>query len=458
MSYTRNRYREQLLPALGDPLDVLARLVANLDDRDYVCFEGADGWSVGVGRAAEVVADRAYIVMRGPDGQAKLPWDRQSIRSVPRLLADVGIQGWRAYGWSGFDLAAAKEGRLDLVGEDRFLHLVIPEIEVRMGPAGTLVRALHAADLEWVRRRLAVRDGPTGRRHPVDGVASDLVGDIEQGRQEYEAAVDNAVNAIELGRLRKVVLARKIAVSSAVDLTQTLVAGRRVTSPPRSFLFALDGLEAAGLSPESVVHVSSTGVVTSQLLAGTRAQTGSPRSEAAVRDELLSDPKEVFEHAISVRAALDEMSTVCDPSSVLVKDLLSVKPSGSLRHLASTVRGRLADGRNGWDAFCAMFPAVTLTGTPKLAACELIHELEKVGRGAYGGAVLTYEPSGVLDTAAVLRTIFRSGGRTWLHAGAGVVRQSRPEREFTETCEKALAIARYVVPREPAGMAEEIQR
>ncbi len=447
---TDSRYRESVLPVMADRLAGVVGLVTDVDDRDYVCFEGDDGWCVGVGRAAELVADRRRVVLKGRHGRVELPWDRGSIGAVPALLASAGLAGWRAYGWCGFDLAAAKEGRLDLVDDRPFLHFIIPEVEVRLSPAGTLLRALRASDLEWAQALLMAR-ATHGHEGPVTAAAPDMLDQLDASRHDYEVAVDKALHAIHLGRVQKVVLARKIPVPADVDLIGTYEAGRRRTTPARSFLFALGGLEAAGLSPESVVRVGDDGTVTSQLLAGTRPAAGYPAGDAAVREELLRDPKEVFEHAVSVRAALDEIGTVCDPASVVVEGLLSVKNCGSLQHLASTVRGRMADGCTAWDVFTALFPAVTLTGTPKLAACELIRELEKEGRAAYGGAVVTFGASGTLDTAAVLRAVFRSDGQAWIQAGAGIVAQSRPDREFTETREKALAIGRHLVPRRREG-------
>lgn len=454
MNDTDDRYRELHLPVPEDRLAAVVRLAEDADAREYVCFEGEEGWSIAVGRAAALVADRQRVVLHGRGGRTELPWDLRSMSAVPHLLATAGIAGWRAYGWCGFDLAAAKAGRLDLVGDEPFLHLMIPEVEVRMGPSRTVVRALRSADLEWIRSRLEGCAARAAEPAPSNGSRPDLFADPETGRRDYEVAVATAVRAIELGRVEKVVLSRRIPLSIDVDLVGTFAAGRRRTSPFRSFLFELGDVAAAGLSPESVVRVSGDGEVTCELLAGTRAPRG-PDADATARRELLRDAKEVFEHAISVRAAIDELGTVCDPASVVVTDLLSVRNCNGLRHLASTIRGRLDGGRNAWDAFTALFPAVTLTGTPKLAAYELIRELEGESRGVYGGAVLTFEPGAALDTAAALRTVFRGGGRTWIQAGAGIVQQSRPEREFTETCEKARTIGQHVVPRRGAAVPGE---
>jgi salicylate synthetase len=137
---------------------------------------------------------------------------------------------------------------------------------------------------------------------------------------------------------------------------------------------------------------------------------------------------------------------VCAPGTVRVADFMSVKERGSVQHPASDVVGRLADGRTSWDAFAALFPAVTASGIPKAAACDMIRRSESGERGLYSGAVLTVDADGAIDAALVLRSVFRRNGRTWLRAGAGIVAQSTPERELEETVEKLRSVSRFLVP------------
>jgi anthranilate/para-aminobenzoate synthase component I len=117
-----------------------------------------------------------------------------------------------------------------------------------------------------------------------------------------------------------------------------------------------------------------------------------------------------------------------------------------VQHLASRVSGQLAAGRRAWDAFHAVFPAVTASGVPKEAAYECIQRNEPEARGLYSGAVLTVDQHGAMDAALVLRSVYRQDGRTWLRAGAGIVGHSRPERELEETCEKLGSVGRFLVP------------
>jgi salicylate synthase len=236
-----------------------------------------------------------------------------------------------------------------------------------------------------------------------------------------------------------------VPVEDKVDLTATYVLGRRGNTPARSFLLDVGGVRAAGFSPETVVEVSADGRVETQPLAGTRALVGDAERDAAVRADLVSDPKEIVEHAIAVKEAYEELNSLCTPESVAVEDFMTVRPRGSVQHLASRLAGRLAPGRGPWDAFGTLFPAITASGVPKLAAYHSICRHEPA-RGLYSGAVLTLDSDGAMDAALVLRTVYQRDGLTWLRAGAGIVGQSTPDREFEETCEKLTSVARFLVP------------
>ena len=126
---------------------------------------------------------------------------------------------------------------------------------------------------------------------------------------------------------------------------------------------------------------------------------------------------------------------------------MEVRERGSVQHLASTVKGTLAEGESPWRALEVVFPSITASGVPKTAAVDAIDRLESRRRGPYSGAVLVASSSGELEATLALRTVFSSGGKAWLRAGAGIVAQSTPEREFEETCEKLGSVAPYVIPR-----------
>ncbi|MFF1925180.1 salicylate synthase [Streptomyces sp. NPDC058221] len=433
-------YYETQLPLSEDPLLIAARLADSGLHESYVVYENGGSWSYAGGVRAELVLDRdgARLTQEGLPA-AVLPWSDQPLRLVSRLLAQVEVPYWRAYGWAAFELSYAKGGDRGHLSEERLMHLVVPRAEVRFGEGHALLRAADQETLDaLVDTVVAGPPARGGQPRPLDVYATDAT--------RYRAAVQHAVDDINAGELHKVILSRVVEVPGETDLTATYVAGRRGNNPARSFMLNLGGTEAIGFSPEIVVQVSEDGKVISQPLAGTRALTSDILVNEKLRADLFGSPKEVYEHAISVKTGADELIDVCLEGSVEVPEFMAIRERGSVQHLASRVSGRLAAGREAWDAFGAVFPAVTASGVPKAAAYDSIRRYEPESRGLYSGAVLTVDHSGAMDAALVLRSAYRKDGRTWLRAGAGIVGHSTPEREFEETCEKLDSVARFLVP------------
>ncbi|MFJ8747182.1 salicylate synthase [Embleya sp. NPDC127516] len=437
-------YVERELPLSEDPLDLAAALAeassSIVGSRAHVVYERDDEWCVGLGVLVEVVVTKHEVrCSGGGGGDSVRSWVDSPLPAVDEFLRGAPVSHWRAYGWAGFEFAYLQAGMPELVGDEPLLHLFVPRIEVRLRQGRARIRAVDAEELVAVSALLAAHR-PAPRKDPVSlDVAAG-------GAGEYRSAVGAAVDEIRARLLRKVILSRTVEVPTPVDMVGTYLAGRRGNTPTRSFLLDLGGVCATGFSPEIVVSVDADRNVGTQPLAGTRALGGGEAADLSRRDDLLSDAKEIYEHAISVKVAYDELVPLCDPGTVMVTDYMSVKPRGSVQHLASSLVGRLAPGIGSWDAFAALFPAVTASGVPKPAAYRAIRRHETGPRGLYSGAVLTMDHDGTLDAALVLRTLFRRDGRTWLQAGAGIVEQSEPGREFEETCEKLRSVAGYLVP------------
>nr|ADE34507.1 SsfH [Streptomyces sp. SF2575] len=431
-------YFETKIALTEEPLTAATRLAAAGLHADYMVYENAGRWSYAGGALAEITLDRNGARLRHTE-EVLLPWDGRPLQQVERLLESVRVAGWRAYGWAAFELSYAKEGDLSHIEDERLLHLVVPQTEILLDDG---VAHLRSADPQTLAAALEALSRE-GVPHPDRPVAVDVQ---QVGAEEYRKAVASAVRDIQDQKLQKVIFSRVVPVEDEIDLVDTYLVGRRGNSPARSFLLNMGGVEAAGFSPEIVVQVDDQGRVTSQPLAGTRALTQDPAENLRLRTELLADPKEVYEHAISVKIGWDELIEVCEPGTVDVVEFMTVKERGSVQHLASRVSGQLASGRHAWDAFGAVFPAVTASGVPKDAAYASIRSHESELRGLYSGAVLTVEQGGAMDAALVLRAVYRQNGRTWLRAGAGIVGQSLPDREFEETCEKLGSVARFLVP------------
>ncbi|WP_405922679.1 salicylate synthase [Streptomyces sp. NBC_00035] len=441
-SMTKQCYFESRVRLSADPLTTVSRLASAGLHEDYVVYEGEDQWSFASGVLAEITLDRSGAELRGPE-EIQLPWDGAPLRQVQTLLDRVPVEEWRAYGWAAFELAYAKDGDIGSVGGQRLLHLVVPHTEVRLKGDWA---SLRSADRETLAAAVAVLSDEPAKQSPEPRPF-----DVRRsGAEEYQRAVQGAVSEINAHKFQKVILSRVVSLEHEVDFVRTYVSGRRGNSPARSFLLRLGGTEATGFSPEIVVRVGADGRVVSQPLAGTRALTHDAGRNERLRTELLADSKEVYEHAISVKIACDDLDSVCEPDSITVEEFMAVRERGSVQHLASRVAGQLAEGKSAWDAFAAAFPAVTASGVPKTAAYASIRAHEGRARGLYSGAVLTVDRDGAMDAALVLRAVYRQGGMTWMQAGAGIVGQSLPAREFEETCEKLDSVARFLVPTDVA--------
>ncbi|MBO8191119.1 salicylate synthase [Streptomyces oryzae] len=458
----RRRYLERELSLSLPPLRSATRLVESLwPEGGHVVFERNGRYSV-CGDLLGEVRLQGGRVRAWYDGA--LVADEEAVdplRQLDACLRAFPVRSWRAYGWAAFELGCALAGLP--VGDEPLAHLAVPATEVVLEEGRARVRALSQQSLDTVCALLAEwaaerPGGPAPAPAPAPAAAAEVdpapAGiSVPQGldapgdphSQTYRAAVRLAVDDIRAGLLQKVILSRTVPVDFPVDLAATYARGRVHNTPARSFLLDLGGVAATGFSPETVLEVEGSRVTT-QPLAGTRRRSPDREETLRLREELYASEKEIYEHAISVKTSVDELDTVCRPGSVHVTDYMSVRERGSVQHLASSVSGELAPGRTAWQALAAAFPAVTASGVPKRAAYDCMRRLETGRRGLYGGAVLTVDSEGEMDAALVLRSVYRSAGRCWLRAGAGIVAGSTPEREYEETCEKLESIARHLVP------------
>jgi anthranilate synthase component 1 len=230
---------------------------------------------------------------------------------------------------------------------------------------------------------------------------------------------------------------------------------------PSPYLFYLETREAIlfGASPEMLVRCRGS-IAETRPIAGTAPRGRSPEEDAALAEALLADPKERAEHVMLVDLARNDLGRVCELGSVSVTRSAAVERFSHVQHLVSEVRGRLAAGRSATDALAACFPAGTLTGAPKIRAMDLIDELEACRRGVYGGAVGYLDASGSLDLAIAIRMAVVENGLCHVQAGAGIVADSVPEKEYREAESKARAVFRAIeMAREwGAGVSPDASR
>lgn len=436
----KRRYTVRDIPInCNEPLQTVAQLASSTTDSPYVVYEGEETWHYAAGIAAEVIltAEKVQLLIGNQVVDSEVSDDL--ISGLEAALSGIDIENWRAFGWTAFELAYLSDTTSDLQPQEILLRLMVPKVEVIIGGGRACIRTLSDIDAENYIN--IINTPPSARCNPPRSLS------VKQRSYEgYLRNVASAVSDIRANKLQKVILSRTEEVDFEVDLIATYVLGRKHNTPRRSFLLNLGGIEAAGFSPETVLEVDQTGCVSTQPLAGTRARYEDASLNERLISELLTDPKEIFEHAISVKLAFQEMSEICEANTVSVTEFMEVQARGSVQHLGSRLTGHLRSGLNSWHAFWALFPAVTVSGIPKNAAFSSIRHHETSRRGLYSGAVLTIEENGSLDAAVVLRAVYRQSGHTWLRAGAGIVADSRPERELEETCEKLRSIATYLVP------------
>jgi anthranilate synthase component 1 len=219
---------------------------------------------------------------------------------------------------------------------------------------------------------------------------------------------------------------------------------RAINPSPYMFYLALGGdRHIVGTSPEKLVQVEGRRVET-RPLAGTRRRGADQAEDVRLEKELLSDLKERAEHVMLVDLGRNDVGRVAKPGSVNVDRLMEVERYSHVMHISSTVSGQLREGRTSLDALRAAFPAGTVSGAPKIRAMEVIAELEPEQRGVYAGSLGYVSFGGNLDMAITLRTVVVAEGIAYVQAGAGVVADSKPEREFDETLEKAGAMFKAI--------------
>ena len=259
-------------------------------------------------------------------------------------------------------------------------------------------------------------------------------------RQAYEQAVSTAQELILDGDIYQLVPSQRFRVEDPPPPLEAYRRLRRLNPSPYGFLLEWGGFALVGASPEMLVRFKD-GEAETLPIAGTVPRGASAEEDAARFEALKRDPKELAEHQMLVDLARNDLGRVAVPGGVRVELPLALQRTSHVLHLTTTVKAKLKPGLDALDVLAAAFPAGTVSGAPKLRACQRIAELEGEVRGPYGGVLLRLGADGVLDTALILRTAVYADGAAHIQAGAGVVRASRPEAEYFETLHKLGAIA-----------------
>ena len=295
-------------------------------------------------------------------------------------------------------------------------------------------------------KRLAeIRAGleePTARSPVASGTSDPVALRSRTTRPDFEAGVEVMLEHIRAGDIFQGVLSQRFEApfeGDPLDLYRVL----RETNPAPYMYFLKLGPDHAvlGSSPEVLVSLEGTRAMT-RPLAGTRPRGESKEKDEALARELLGDLKERAEHVMLVDLARNDLGRVCEYGSIQVTRQFEIERHARVMHIVSEVEGRLRSEHDALDLFRATFPAGTVTGAPKIRAMEIIDSLEPVRRGLYGGAIGYLDPAGRMDLCLAIRTLVVHNDRVLLQAGAGVVADSIPEREYEETRHKASALVR----------------
>ena len=258
-------------------------------------------------------------------------------------------------------------------------------------------------------------------------------------KETYCGMVERAKHYIREGDIFQIVLSNRLSAPFEGSLLNTYRVLRTLNPSPYMFYFSGTDVEVAGASPETLVKLEN-GVLHTFPLAGTRPRGRTEEEDRALEEGLLSDTKELAEHDMLVDLGRNDLGKISKFGSVQVERLHSIERFSHVMHIGSTIRGELADGKDALDAVAAVLPAGTLSGAPKIRACQLIGELENNKRGIYGGAIGYLDFTGNLDTCIAIRIAYKKNGTVFVRSGAGIVADSVPEKEFQECINKAQAV------------------
>ncbi len=457
--------------------DTLTPVAAALRLRDRLAFllESVEGgarygrYSILGVRGRTLTYDDGEALVRETDESESLRFEApdplEAVRAVLPAVSETQHRGdlppetafpfslSAGVGYLGYEVAARWE-RLpvpdpDPVGlPEAFFHL--PDVVIVFDHLAQVARMATVGGADASARLAAVQallcqpsEGelplPVGAHHPP------YLQD-EEGARRYQERVARLVDDIHAGEMLQAVLARRFTLHTSRHPFDVYRSLRRINPSPHLYYLDLgDGDALLGASPELLVRARA-GTIVTRPIAGTRPRSADPVLDAALEDELRRDDKELAEHAMLVDLARNDVGRVAEPGSVEVPVMLSVERYSHVMHLVSEVRGRLREGYDAFDAVRSTFPAGTLTGAPKVRAMQGVAELEGERRGPYGGVVGVFAPDDV-EAAITIRSVVVRGGSAYVHAGAGIVADSDPEREAAEVAAKAGAVL--------AALAEE---
>ena len=360
-----------------------------------------------------------------------------------------GLVGYFSYDYLGYsepsvrckaeDSEAFKDVDLMLfdkvIAFDNVRQKIILIANMKLGDieAGYNKASLELRQLAELIRNGVKKEEPAGR----------LTGDVTPlfDKAQYCEMVEKAKKHIFEGDIFQIVLSNRLSAPFEGSLLNTYRVLRTINPSPYMFYFSGTDVEVAGASPETLVKLED-GILHTFPLAGTRPRGKTEQEDLRLESELLADEKELAEHNMLVDLGRNDLGKISRFGTVEVEKLHSIERFSHVMHIGSTVRGEIRDDKDALDAIEAVLPAGTLSGAPKIRACQLIGELENNKRGIYGGAIGYIDFTGNMDTCIAIRIAYKKNGKVFVRSGAGIVADSDPEKEFEECLNKARASLR----------------
>ena len=451
--------RCELMSDLRTPIEVL-KILKNVSTHCFLLESVAEQekWGrytfLGFDPKMSITCTDGHLQADGLSMETKNPSAvlRQILRTrrSPRLEGmppfTGGLMGYFSYDYLNYSEPTAKREVLDtesfqdvdlmlfdkLICYDNLRQKILLIVNVRLENLETEYnRAIM--ELEKMRRLILTGEKKEEEAGCTTGPVTPLF-----DREQYCDMVEKAKHYIREGDIFQIVLSNRLEAPFTGSLLNTYRVLRTLNPSPYMFYFSGTDVEVAGASPETLVKLEN-GVLHTFPLAGTRPRGRTEAEDKALEAELLRDEKELAEHNMLVDLGRNDLGRISRFGTVEVEKLHSIERFSHVMHIGSTVRGEIREDCDALDAIEAVLPAGTLSGAPKIRACQLIGELENNKRGIYGGAIGYLDFTGNLDTCIAIRIVYKKNGKVFVRSGAGIVADSVPEKEYEECLNKARA-------------------
>ncbi|MCD8082938.1 MAG: anthranilate synthase component I [Clostridiales bacterium] len=475
-SYGRIPLAREIYSDIRTPIEVL-RVLKQVSRHCYMLesAEEVQHWGrytfLGFDPVLELSCIDGTLRIRGAvTMEQKVDHPGEAIRSIlrenrsPRLenlpTFTGGLVGYFAYDYIKYAEPTLKLGEADedsfkdvdlmlfdkVIAFDNYRQKIILIVNMK---TDALEEEYHKAELELDRLAYLIRHGTPAPERPLK-----LSGDFQPrfSREEYCAMVEKGKHYIREGDIFQVVLSNCLQADMEGSLLDAYRVLRTTNPSPYMFYFSSDDIEIAGASPETLVRLEDGKLFTFPL-AGTRPRGKTWEEDQRLEKELLADEKERAEHNMLVDLGRNDIGRISRIGSVKVEKYMEIERYSHVMHIGSTVSGEIREDMDAVDAVDSILPAGTLSGAPKLRACEIIQELEGGRRGIYGGAIGYLDFSGNLDTCIAIRIDYAKKGKLYARSGAGIVADSVPETEHQECLNKIRAVVQ-AVEKAAAGMEE----